>query len=203
MNNYTREQLLVLAKLTAEDLEEIEQRRRDHNRLGFAYQLAFMRVYNRFPIQRPSFEIDHELLTFVGVQLDISVDEIEHYHTRQPTLSRHQEQIRAYLGLRRFDEKAQAELEEFLFEEACRLEQTSALLAIRDEIRAGNVYVKDSKRFGRFDDFFIADSQWESRQTAFFQRAGLLAKADEVPAYLAQRLDDAYGAFLEGLPENT
>lgn len=98
MNNYTREQLLVLAKLTAEDLEEIERRRRDHNRLGFAYQLAFMRVYNRFPIQRPSFEIDHELLTFVGVQLDISVDEIEHYHPRQPTLSRHQEQIRAYLG---------------------------------------------------------------------------------------------------------
>jgi hypothetical protein len=31
MNNYTREQLLVLAKLTAEDLEEIDRRRRDHN----------------------------------------------------------------------------------------------------------------------------------------------------------------------------
>lgn len=524
MNNYTREQLLVLAKLTAEDLEEIERRRRDHNRLGFAYQLAFIRVYNRFPIQRPSFEIDHELLTFVGVQLDISVDEIEHYHTRQPTLSRHQEQIRAYLGLRRLNEEAQAELEEFLFEEACRLEQMNALLAraeeflreqsivqpaedtlrrlivtqrqaarehiyeritsllsepfqavldellevkggsltlfqrlkqppgqaspksmlklirkierieetgipaidlswlnnnyqrsltryaqrcsadrmrqlipprryailvcflwqtyrdtidhmvdmhdkimtgvysraenqvdeemrkrrkmlqssldsfraigkvllddavedvtlrqvifgkvarsllesqveavdeyregkhshpfhlvqrrfyylrrftpallehldyrsedsarsplveavellrelnddnkrklpegaplgfikrslrplveengevskrawecalllaIRDEIRAGNVYVTDSKRFGRFDDFFIADAQWQTRQATFFQRAGLPAKADDVPAYLAQRLDDAYDAFLEGLPENT
>ena len=72
MNNYTREQLLVLAKLKPDDLEEIERRRRDHNRLGFAYQLAFMRVYNRFPIQRPTFEIDHELLTFVGLQLDIS-----------------------------------------------------------------------------------------------------------------------------------
>lgn len=524
MNHYTREQLLVLAKLTAEDLEEIERRRRDHNRLGFAYQLAFMRIYNRFPIQRPSFEIDLELLTFVGIQLDISVDEIEYYHTRQPTLSRHQEQIRFYLGLRRFGEKAQAELEEFLFAEACRLEQMNALLAraeeflreqsilqpaedtlrrlivtqrqtarehiyeritgllsepfqtildellevkggsltpfqrlkqppgqaspksmlklirkmerieetgilaidlswlnnnyqrsltryaqrcsadrmrqlipprryavlvcflwqtycdtidhmvdmhdkimtgvysraenqvdeemrkrrkivqssldsfraigkvllddaikdltlrqaifstvtrsllesqveavddyregkyshpfhlvhsrfyylrrftpallehldyrsednvrsplveavellrelnddnkrklpedaplgfikrslrplveengevskrawecallltIRDEIRAGNVYVKDSKRFGRFDDFFIADTQWETQQTAFFQRAGLPAKADDVPPYLAQRLDDAYDAFLEGLPENT
>lgn len=129
MNNYTREQLLVLAKLTTEDLEEIEQRRRDHNRLGFAYQLAFIRVYNRFPIQRPSFEIDHELLIFVSLQLDISAGEIEHYHTRQPTLSRHQEELRLYLGLRRFDEETQAELEQFLFEEACRLEQMNALLA--------------------------------------------------------------------------
>ena len=133
MNNYTREQLLLLAKLTAEDLEEIERRRRDHNRLGCAYQLAFMRVYNRFPIQRPSFEIDHELLTFVGLQLDVSVGQIDPYHKRQPTLSRHQEQIRLYLRLSRFDEEKQAELEQFLFEEACRLEQMNALLARAEE----------------------------------------------------------------------
>ena len=72
INKYSREQLLMLAKLTAEDLEEIEQRRRDHNRLDSAYQLAFVRVYNHFPTQRPFFEIDDELLTFVGIQLDIS-----------------------------------------------------------------------------------------------------------------------------------
>ena len=36
MNKYTHEQLLTLAKLTAEDLEEKERRRHDHNRLGFA-----------------------------------------------------------------------------------------------------------------------------------------------------------------------
>src|SRR5690606_23732718 len=57
--------------------------------------------------------------------------------------------------------------------------------------------------FGRFDDFFIADSQWQTRQTAFFQRAGLPARGDEVPEYLTRRLDEAYDAFLEGLPENT
>lgn len=38
MNNYTRQQLVVLAKLTAEDPEEIERCRRELNRLGFAYQ---------------------------------------------------------------------------------------------------------------------------------------------------------------------
>jgi pyoverdine/dityrosine biosynthesis protein Dit1 len=123
----------VLAKLTAKDLQEIERRRRDHNRLGFAYQLAFMRVYNRFPIQRPSFEIDHDLLLFVGLQLDVSAGQIDYYYTRQPTLSRHQEQIRLYLGLSRFGEETQNELEQFLFEEACQLEQMNALLARAEE----------------------------------------------------------------------
>ncbi len=129
MNNYTREQLLVLARFMPEDLVEIKQRRRDHNRLGFAYQLAFVRLFNRFPSQRPHLEIDEELLTFVGLQLDISTQQIESYRTRQPTLSLHQEEIRLHLNRRRFDDQSQTELERFLFEEACRLEQTNALMA--------------------------------------------------------------------------
>ncbi|MCB0014266.1 MAG: Tn3 family transposase, partial [Anaerolineales bacterium] len=80
--------------------------------------------------------------------------------------------------------------------------ECALLLAIRDEIRAGNIYIQDSKRFGRFDNFFIADSQWQSRRNGFFERAGLPVKADDVPAYLTRRLDEAYDAFLGGLPEN-
>ena len=34
-------------------MKEILQRRRDHNRLGFAYQMAFVRLVNRFPAQQP------------------------------------------------------------------------------------------------------------------------------------------------------
>ena len=47
------------------------------------------------------------------------------------------------------------------------------LTAIRDEIRAGNVFVEQSKRFGRFDDFFISDARWASMRESFFERAGL------------------------------
>jgi len=43
--------------------------------------------------------------------------------------SEHQERIRNYLGLRRFDEKAITEINKFIFEEAFRLEQTATLLA--------------------------------------------------------------------------
>ena len=70
------------------------------------------------------------------------------------------------------------------------------LTAIRDEIRAGNVYVEQSKRFGRFDDFFIADARWAFSAETFFQRAGLPAKAEDVPAYLTGRLNQAYDRFL-------
>ena len=86
---YTHEQLVSLAKFTAEDLAEINLRRRPHNRLGFAYQLAFVRLTNRFPTQQP-FEVESEILTFISVQLDIPAHLIQIYAQRQPTLSEHQ-----------------------------------------------------------------------------------------------------------------
>lgn len=77
------------------------------------------------------------------------------------------------------------------------------LTALRDEIRAGNVFVEQSKRFGRFDDFFIPDGRWAALRESFFARAGLPAKAEDVPAYLTGRLNQAYDRFLALLPEDT
>lgn len=124
---YTHEQLVSLAKFTAEDLAEINRRRRPHNRLGFAYQLAFARLTNQFPTQQP-FEVESEILTFVSVQLDIPSHLIQSYAQRQPTVSEHQERLRVYLKLRRFGDDEKEALKQHLFEEACRLEQTGPLL---------------------------------------------------------------------------
>ncbi len=44
---HTRRQLRQEAALTEADLKEIRQCRRPHNRLGFAYQLSFVRLLNR------------------------------------------------------------------------------------------------------------------------------------------------------------
>lgn len=125
---YTHQQLLSIAKLSQADLKMIDQCRRDYTRLGFAYQLGFVRLANRFPAQRP-FEIDDELLTFISVQLDTPSSLIQAYLQRQPTVSEHQERIRIYLQLRRLGDSEMAALKQFLFEEACRLEQTNALMA--------------------------------------------------------------------------
>ena len=42
------------------------------------------------------------------------------------------------------------------------------LTAVRDEFEAGNVFVDQSKRFGRFDDFFITDERGLHFGRAFF-----------------------------------
>ena len=58
--------------------------------------------------------------------------------------------------------------------------ECSLLTAIRDEIRAGNVAAQSSKRFGHFNNFFISNDQWSARRDAFFNRAGLPIKPEDV-----------------------
>jgi hypothetical protein len=50
-------------------MNEVAKCRRDHNRLGFAYQIGFARLFNRFPAQQP-LEINDELLSFVALQTE-------------------------------------------------------------------------------------------------------------------------------------
>ena len=110
------------------DWNEIAQRRRPHNRLGFAYQIAFVRVLGRFPRQAP-LEIDGEVLRFTALQLRLSPDMIHAYAERRQTVSEHQLYIRDYLGLRPFDATAADQLDQFLEGEALRLDRSGALFS--------------------------------------------------------------------------
>ena len=106
-------------------------------RLGFAYQLGFVRAFQRFPVQLP-LEICEELLSFVALQTGIDGSRLGDYASWQQTVSRHQIRIREYLGLRSFDPGQEKGLEQFLYEESCRLEQTTALLArAREYLKQG------------------------------------------------------------------
>ena len=49
---FSRGQMVLEATLTEADLAEIARCRRDHNRLGFAYQVGFVRLFSRFPTPR-------------------------------------------------------------------------------------------------------------------------------------------------------
>ena len=49
---------------------EISKRRGDPHRLGFAYELGFVRAFQRFPVQQP-LEICDELLSLVALQTGI------------------------------------------------------------------------------------------------------------------------------------
>ncbi len=141
---FSHEQILRVARFGPEDVQEINQHRRANNRLGFAYQLAFVRLTNRFPAQQP-LEIVDDLLIYVGVQVDIPTDAIEAYEQRRQTIVEHRATILDYLSLHRFSEAEVKELEAFLFEEACRLEQTGPLLIQAKQFlrEAGILYPAD------------------------------------------------------------
>ncbi|MBU0995174.1 MAG: DUF4158 domain-containing protein [Proteobacteria bacterium] len=125
---YTHEQLLLFASFNKNDIEQINTRRHQYNRLGFGYQLAFVRIVNRFPGQYP-FEILDDILTFSSVQLGIPSDTIELYSNRRQTIDGHRKRIQRHLGLKSFDDEILPIVQNFIFEEACRLEQTNALLS--------------------------------------------------------------------------
>ena len=126
--SFSRGQMIREATLTEADLGEVAKCRRDHNRLGFAYQIGFVRLFSRFPDQQP-LEVCDELLSFVTMQLNLDATSLQEYAARQPTVSDHQERIRVYLNLVVFDHEQAEALECFVFEESCRLEQTASLLA--------------------------------------------------------------------------
>ncbi len=126
-STFSHDEFLLIAKLKPEDIVEIHKRRRENNRLGFAYQLAFVRLHNRFPAQQP-LEILDELLTYIAIQLDIPETAIVAYQRRRQTIVEHRAAILDYLGLTTFGEDEIQALASFLFQEACRLEQTGPLL---------------------------------------------------------------------------
>src|SRR3954462_7858678 len=100
--SFSRGQMVREATLTEADLAEIARCRRDHNRLGFASQVGFVRLFSRFPTQQP-LEICDELLSFVALQLNLDAAQIDGYAARQHTVSDHQASIRDYLKLAVFD----------------------------------------------------------------------------------------------------
>ena len=85
----------------------IALRRGPHNQLGFAYQVAFVRVLGRFPQQAP-LEIDGEILRFAALQLGADAETIHAYAGRQQTVSEHQQRIGEYLRLCAFDPHCKA-----------------------------------------------------------------------------------------------
>src|SRR5512135_2947618 len=111
--SFSRGQMIRDASLTEADLAEVALCRRDHNRLGFAYQIGFVRLFHRFPAQQP-LEICGELLNFVALQLGIEEAWIADYAPWQHTASEHQDRIREHLRLIDYSPQQALALEHFV-----------------------------------------------------------------------------------------
>ena len=81
--------------------------------------------------------------------------------------------------------------------------ECALLTALRDELRAGNLSVKESKRYAKLDDFLLPEELWKQQREAFFTRAGLPSEPTAAATYLTDRLGQAFERFLNDLPENS
>jgi TnpA family transposase len=187
---YSKQQLIQEAALTDDDMVQVRQCRRDHNRLGFAYQVGFVRLFNRFPKQ-DAFEVIDELLGYISVQIELPTILIDAYQQRRPTIAEHQLRVMAYLNLRRLTDKDLVRLKQFIFDEACRLEQTTALQArIQDYLKTQRILLPA--------DYTLTRLIGEQRQQA---RAFIFDKiATQLPASFLEMLDDLLQVTAGGKP---
>jgi hypothetical protein len=72
---FSRDQLKRPATLTEENFPAARQVPAPHNRLGFAYRVAFVRLFDRFP-QQP-FELIEKVVCFIAAQLRLDARLIE------------------------------------------------------------------------------------------------------------------------------
>lgn len=97
----TPEQLARYFFLNESDLALIAERRRDHNKLGFAVQLCTLRYLGTFlpnPIQVPQVAVRH-----VAGQLNLPPEVFMRYALREETRYTHRHSIIRYLGYQEFD----------------------------------------------------------------------------------------------------
>src|SRR5439155_5552129 len=98
---YPRELIAERVVFTPADHAQIALCRGAHNRLGFAYPMAFLRLTGRFPNQQP-LELLPDVLAFVASELALAPTVMGAYAQRQATASAHQEQIRLHPAFRPF-----------------------------------------------------------------------------------------------------
>lgn len=130
--HFSHAQIAAKAAFSKPDRKQVHACRRSFNQLGFAYQMAFVRLMGRFPEQDPLERLP-EILDFVAMEFELESQELNAYAARQATLSQHAGRLVKYLRLKRFRTRQENQLCQFLQEETQRVELTSALVAKAQE----------------------------------------------------------------------
>ncbi len=123
--SFSQYSLIEYGHLNDADRNLIKKCRGEHNKLGFAYQLIFIRLLNRIPCQSP-FEIIEEIVIYASMQLAFDSAFISTYSSRQK-ISAHQKIIIAYLQCSVFNDYTKTQLKDFIFQKALQFEPISLL----------------------------------------------------------------------------
>lgn len=115
--------------LNDNDIDIINQNRRNYNKIGFALQLCYLRhlgyTYTNIT------EIPNTVVLYVANQLSIaSIDDIDQYGTRKATRIIHMQTIREIYGYRPFVETDSLKIEEFLLPSAMENDNSIRLIKL-------------------------------------------------------------------------
>jgi TnpA family transposase len=124
--NMSYQSLIEAGTLSAEDFSCLEKCRGLLNRLGFAYQLMFVKLSNTLPQQDP-FEIVDDIVSYACAQLGIDYQRIDFYGHNRKKVRNHQQEILSHLGLQGFDQTIQPSLEQFVYNQALQIDSESIL----------------------------------------------------------------------------
>ena len=109
-------ELLRHYTLSDEDLGHIRQRRRAHNRFGFALQLCVLRYPGR--VLAPGELIPAQVSDFIAAQLGLTSDDLLLYAAREETRHEHLADLRRIYGYRSFSGRCARDLREWIAREA-------------------------------------------------------------------------------------
>ena len=109
-------ELLRHYTLSDEDLGHIRQRRRAHNRFGFALQLCVLRYPGR--VLAPGELIPAQVSDFIAAQLGLTSDDLLLYAAREDTRHEHLADLRRIYGYRSFSGRGARDLREWIAREA-------------------------------------------------------------------------------------
>ena len=119
-------------RLTEEDYDRLARCRREHTRLGLAYQIVFYRLTGRLPQQRP-FEVAPEIVGYVADQLGTdekrAAELAARYAAGERTVFQHQVEIRDHLGVTSFGADERQALRTHLRGAAAHLDRPAGLVA--------------------------------------------------------------------------
>lgn len=112
--------------LTDLDRQAIFNCRGDHNRLGFACQLSWLRWLGWQP--NHSTGVPPQTTNFLAEQLRLPPESLSDYPSHQRLWQLHAEQVRQHLGWRAYGSAEVKELTKWLFEEALQYDNPRGLL---------------------------------------------------------------------------
>ena len=120
-----RRELVRHYTLSGPDLAAVRRCRGDHNRLGYALMLCYLRHPGR--ALRAGERPPSALLNFVAEQIDVALDAMDSSASAERSRQRHSVECQNYLGLRPFGRRAAAELTDTLLAQAIENDRLATL----------------------------------------------------------------------------